>query len=77
MVEAVAVIRLYGIPLSHPVLGIREMLVFKRLAYRYVELLAGCHPPMLWALGFRGQTASLCQTRSGGERRSFSLSHDG
>jgi hypothetical protein len=50
------VVRLYGIPLSHPVLGVREMLVFKRLAYRYVELLAGGHPPMLWALGFRGHT---------------------
>jgi glutathione S-transferase len=50
------VIRLYGIPLSHPVLGVRGMLDFKHLSYRYVELLAGGHPPMLWALGFRGAT---------------------
>jgi glutathione S-transferase len=50
------VIRLYGIPLSHPVFGVRGMLAFKRLPYRYVELLAGGHPPMLWALGFRGPT---------------------
>jgi glutathione S-transferase len=50
------VIRLYGIPLSHPVFGVRAMLAFKGLPYQYVELLAGGHPPMLWALGFRGAT---------------------
>lgn len=50
------VIRLYGIPLSHPVLGVRAMLDFKRLRYRYVELPAGAHPPLLWALGFRDGT---------------------
>lgn len=32
------------------------MLGFKGLSCRYVELLAGGHPPMLWALGFRGAT---------------------
>ena len=32
------------------------MLAFKGLRYRYVELLAGAHPPMLWAAGFRGGT---------------------
>jgi glutathione S-transferase len=30
------------------------MLAFKSMSYRYVELLAGGHPPMLWTLGFRG-----------------------
>jgi glutathione S-transferase len=60
------VIRLYGIPLSHPVLGVRGMLVFKRLAYRYVELLAGGHPPMLWALGFRGATVPAMKLPDGG-----------
>jgi glutathione S-transferase len=59
------VIRLYGIPLSHPVLGVRGMLVFKRLAYRYVELLAGGHPPMLWALGFRGGTVPAVRLPDG------------
>ncbi|MGZ4165804.1 MAG: glutathione S-transferase family protein [Solirubrobacteraceae bacterium] len=49
-------IRLYGIPMSHPVLAVRGMLEFKGLDYRYVELLAGAHPPSLWALGFRGMT---------------------
>jgi hypothetical protein len=32
-------IRLYGIALSHPVLGVRGMLARKGLTYRYVELL--------------------------------------
>ena len=59
------VTRLYGIPLSHPVLGVRGMLVFKRLAYRYVDLLAGAHPPMLWALGFRGTTVPAVRLPDG------------
>jgi glutathione S-transferase len=59
------VIRLYGIPLSHPVLGVRGMIVFKRLSYQYVELLAGGHPPMLWALGFRGATVPAIKLPDG------------
>jgi glutathione S-transferase len=59
------VIRLYGIPLSHPVLGVRGMLAFKRLTYRYVELPAGAHPPMLRALGFRGQTVPAIRLPDG------------
>jgi glutathione S-transferase len=59
------VIRLYGIPLSHPVLGVRGMLDFKDLSYRYVELLAGGHPPMLWALGFRGATVPAIKLPDG------------
>ena len=41
------------------------MLAFKRLAYRYVELLAGGHPPMLWALGFRGATVPAIKLPDG------------
>lgn len=41
------------------------MLVFKRLAYRYVELLAGGHPPMLWASGFRGATVPAIRLPDG------------
>ena len=59
------VIRLYGIPLSHPVFGVRGMLAFKSLSYRYVELLAGAHPPMLWALGFRGSTVPAIKLLDG------------
>jgi glutathione S-transferase len=59
------VIRLYGIPLSHPVLGVRGTLAFKGLSYRYVELLAGGHPPMLWALGFRGGTVPAIKLPDG------------
>jgi len=59
------VIRLYGIPLSHPVFGVRGMLAFKGLSYRYVELLAGGHPPMLWALGFRGATVPAIKLPDG------------
>jgi glutathione S-transferase len=59
------VTRLYGIPLSHPVLGVRSMLAFKGIAVRYVELLAGGHPPMLWALGFRGATVPAIRLPDG------------
>jgi glutathione S-transferase len=45
-------IRLYGIPLSHPVLAARGMLDRKGLPYRYVDLLAGAHPLILRARGF-------------------------
>ena len=41
------------------------MLDFKRLPYRYVELLAGAHPPMLWALGFRGATVPAIRLPDG------------
>jgi glutathione S-transferase len=41
------------------------MLAFKCLAYRYVELLAGGHPPMLWALGFRGATVPAIRLSDG------------
>ena len=41
------------------------MLAFKRLPYRYVELLAGGHPPLLWALGFRGATVPAIRLSDG------------
>ena len=41
------------------------MLGFKGLAYREVELLAGGHPPMLWALGFRGATVPAIRLPDG------------
>jgi glutathione S-transferase len=41
------------------------MLVFKQLPHRYVELLAGGHPPMLWALGFRGRTVPAIRLPDG------------
>jgi glutathione S-transferase len=41
------------------------MLGFKRLAYRYVELLAGAHPPMLFVLGFRGATVPAIRLPDG------------
>jgi glutathione S-transferase len=65
-------IRLYGIPLSHPVLAVRGMLELKRLAYRYVDLLAGTHPANLWALGFRRTTVPAMKL-PGGERAQGSL----
>jgi glutathione S-transferase len=58
-------IRLYGIPLSHPVLAARGMLERKGLDYRYVELLAGAHPPSLWALGFRRITVPAMRLADG------------
>jgi glutathione S-transferase len=41
------------------------MLDFKDLSYRYVELLAGGHPPMLWALGFRAATVPAIKLPDG------------
>jgi glutathione S-transferase len=58
-------IRLYGIPMSHPVVAARGMLERKGLEYRYIELLAGAHPPSLWALGFRGMTVPAMRLADG------------
>ena len=58
-------IRLYGIALSHPVLAVRGMVEHKSLVYRYTELLAGAHPPALWALGFRGSTVPAVRLPDG------------
>jgi glutathione S-transferase len=58
-------IRLYGIPLSHPSLAARGMIELKGLRYRYVELLAGGHPPSLWALGFRRPTVPAMKLPDG------------
>jgi glutathione S-transferase len=41
------------------------MLAFKGLPYRYVQLLAGGHPPMLWASGFRGATVPAVRLADG------------
>jgi glutathione S-transferase len=41
------------------------MLGHKSLSYRYVELLAGGHPPLLWALGFRGATVPAIKLPDG------------
>ena len=41
------------------------MLERKGLAYRYVELLGGAHPPSLWALGFRGTTVPAMKLPNG------------
>ncbi len=59
------VIRLYGIPLSHPVLAVRGMLDRKGVAYRYVELLAGAHPIALRGLGFRAVTVPAMKLSDG------------
>jgi glutathione S-transferase len=58
-------IRLYGIPFSHPAIAVRGMLERKGLPYRYVQLLAGGHPPSLWALGFRGPTVPAMKLPDG------------
>ncbi len=65
-------IRLFGIPMSHPVLAARAMLERKDLRYRYFDLLAGVHPPSLLALGFRGVTVPAMKL-PGGRRVQGSL----
>jgi len=60
-----AEIRLYGIPMSHPVVAVRGMLDRKGLDYRYIQLLAGAHPPSLWALGFRRSTVPALRLPDG------------
>jgi glutathione S-transferase len=58
-------IRLYGIALSHPVIGVHGMLKRKGLTYRYVELLGGAHPLALVALGFRRATVPAVKLPDG------------
>jgi glutathione S-transferase len=58
-------LRLYGIALSHPVIAVRGMLERKRLSHRYVELLAGLHPPALFARGFRSPTVPALELPDG------------
>jgi len=58
-------IRLYGIALSHPVMAARGMFDRKQLPYRYVELLGGAHPLILWALGFRRATVPAMKLPDG------------
>jgi glutathione S-transferase len=58
-------IRLYGIALSHPVLGVQGMLTRKGLTYRYVELLGGAHPLVLFALRFAGATVPAMRLPDG------------
>ncbi len=58
-------IRLYGIALSHPVLGVQGMLERKGLTYRYVELLGGAHPFALFALGFTRATVPAMRLPDG------------
>jgi glutathione S-transferase len=58
-------IRLYGIALSHPVLGVQGMLERKALAYRYVELLGGAHPLALFALWFARPTVPAMRLSDG------------
>jgi glutathione S-transferase len=41
------------------------MLAFKQVPYRDVELLAGAHPPMLWASGFRHPTVPAIRLPDG------------
>src|ERR1700722_17144017 len=67
--------RLYGIPLSHPVLAARAMLERKEVPYRYVELLAGAHPLALRGLGFRTVTVPAMKL-SDGRRVQGSLAID-
>jgi glutathione S-transferase len=48
--------KLYGIPLSHPVIAVRLMLGRKGIGYRMVEFPAGWQPLLVRAAGFPGQT---------------------
>jgi glutathione S-transferase len=48
--------RLYGFAISNPANTARLMLAYKGVEARWVELLPGVHPLLLWALGFRRGT---------------------
>lgn len=48
--------RLYGFAISNPANSARLMLAFKGVEAKWVELLPGVHPLLLWALGFRRGT---------------------
>jgi glutathione S-transferase len=48
--------RLYGFAISNPANTARLMLAFKGVEAKWVELLPGLHPALLWGLGFRRGT---------------------
>jgi glutathione S-transferase len=48
--------RLYGFSISNPANSARLMLAFKGVETKWVELLPGAHPALLWALGFKRGT---------------------
>lgn len=53
-------ITLYGLPISHPVRAAREMLDYKGLAYKRIDLVNGLHAGMLRGLGFpRGNAPAM------------------
>jgi glutathione S-transferase len=54
-------IRLIGIPGSHPTLAVELMLQRKRLAYRRFDLPNGFHRGLLRALGFRSRTVPVAR----------------
>lgn len=56
---------LYGIPMSHPVISARLMLAHKGVAVRERELVAGLHPAMLAAHGFRPTTVPAVRFADG------------
>lgn len=58
-------VRLYSIPLSPPSYGARLALERKGVVYRNVDLLGGFHPPMLRALGFKGNTVPALKLEDG------------
>jgi glutathione S-transferase len=53
---AVVQARLYGFAISNPANTARLMLAYKGVEAKWVELLPGLHPVLLWTLGFRRGT---------------------
>jgi len=53
-------ITLYGLAISHPVRAVNEMLDYKRLPYRRIDLVNGLHAGILRAMGFpRGDAPAM------------------
>ena len=58
-------IRLYNIPLSPPGYSAQLALAHKGVDFKVVDLLGGFHPPMLKALGFKGNTVPAIKLEDG------------
>ncbi|HZO78922.1 MAG TPA: hypothetical protein VFB39_12835 [Solirubrobacteraceae bacterium] len=67
-------IRLYGIPLSHPVGAVRGMLEYKGLAYFYIELLRAFIHRACGHWGFAGPPSPPSSSQTGVARRARSRS---
>lgn len=69
-------ITLYGLPISHPVRAAREMLDYKNLPYKRIDLVNGLHVGILRALGFPSGTAPAMKIDGRKVQGTLEISHE-